>query len=171
MKRHTPSQQSFAKRSVTSRGGVAAAQHGEAARIGADVLAAGGNAIDATVAVSFALGAIEPWMSGMGGGGFMVVREASGETHSVNFGMRSPAGLDVAAYPLSQGTADGVFPWPCVKDDRNIRGPLSIAVPGLVHGMGAAHLRWGHRALGIPSSRRQSRSRRTVFALTGTPLS
>ena len=143
MERHIPRQQRFTKQSVSGRGGVVAAQHGEAARVGADVLAAGGNAVDATVAVSFALGVVEPWMSGMGGGGFMVVRETSGDAHSLGFGMRAPARLDPSAYPLSEGIADGVFPWPNVKDDRNLVGPLSIAVPGLVDGIGAAHRRWG----------------------------
>ena len=143
MERHIPGQQRFTKQSVTGSGGVVAAQHGEAARIGADVLAAGGNAVDAAVAVSFALGVVEPWMSGMGGGGFMVVRETSGDAHSLGFGMRAPLRLEHSAYPIVEGIADGVFPWPNVKDDRNLVGPLSIAVPGLVDGIGTAHRRWG----------------------------
>ena len=143
MERHFPAQQTFVKRAASGPRGVAAAQHGEAARIGADVLAADGNAIDAAVAISFALGVIEPWMSGIGGGGFMVVREATGSVHSLDFGMRAPALLDTSAYPLTGGVADGVFPWPAVQDDRNLNGPLSIAVPSLVGGIGAAHQRWG----------------------------
>ncbi len=143
MERHTPGQQAFTREAVSGRDGVVAAQHGEAARIGADVLAAGGNAIDAAVAVSFALGVVEPWMSGIGGGGFMVIRESSGEIHSADFGMRAPGHLDVSAYPLAEGIAEGVFPWPAVREDRNLSGPLSIAVPCLVDGMGAVHRRWG----------------------------
>ena len=143
MERHVPDQQTFLKRARSGERGVIAAQHGEAARIGADILAAGGNAIDAAIAVSFALGVVEPWMSGIGGGGFMVVREPNGEARSLDFNMRSPAALDVSAYPLAGGTVDGIFPWPGVKDNRNLQGPLSIAVPGQVAGMEAAHRRWG----------------------------
>ncbi len=58
---------SIHKPAVRSRGGIVVAQHAEAARVGADVLARGGNAIDAAIACGFALGAVEPWMSGVGG--------------------------------------------------------------------------------------------------------
>ena len=143
MRRHIPGQQSFVKEVAEGRAGMVAAQHGEAARVGADVLAAGGNAVDAAVATSFALGVVEPWMSGIGGGGLMIVRERTGDAHALDFGMRAPAGLDPAAYPLDQGTAEGLFEWPAVRDDRNLHGPLAIAVPGLVEGMGAAHSRFG----------------------------
>ena len=53
------------KHAVWSKKGVVAAQNTKAARAGADVLAAGGNAMDAAIATSFALGAVEPWMSGL----------------------------------------------------------------------------------------------------------
>ncbi len=57
------------KPAVVSKSGIVAAQHAKAAAVGANVLAAGGDCVDAVVATSFALGAVEPWMSGMGGGG------------------------------------------------------------------------------------------------------
>ena len=47
--------------------GVVACQHRAAAEVGAEVLRAGGNAVDAAIAVSFAIAAVEPWMSGIGG--------------------------------------------------------------------------------------------------------
>ena len=99
------------KRAVRGRGGVVAAQHAEAAAIGADVLRAGGNAIDAAVATSLALGVLEPWMSGLGGGGCMLVRLADGAVHAVDGGMVSPRRLDPAAYPLAGGMAGDLFGW------------------------------------------------------------
>ncbi len=68
--------QQIRKSAVTSKGGVVAAQSRRAAEIGAEVLAAGGDCIDAVVATGFALGVLEPWMNGMGGGGAMVLYRA-----------------------------------------------------------------------------------------------
>lgn len=114
-----------------------------AARIGAAVLEAGGNAIDAAVASSFAVGVLEPWISGMGGGGLMVVRHPDRRVETVDFGMRAPSARDAAAHPLAPGACEGPFAWPSVANDRNLRGPLAIAVPGVMAGMGEAHARWG----------------------------
>jgi len=132
------------KPAVRSTGGIVAAQHRRAAEVGARVLARGGNAVDAAVATSFALGVLEPWMSGPGGGGAMVVRMAGEERVSVvDFGMRAPAALDPADYPLDGGLSTGLFPWPTVAGDRNARGATAIAVPGLVDGMGVARDAFG----------------------------
>ena len=131
--------QTVRKNAVRSGNGIVAAQHRMAAAAGAQVLASGGNAVDAAVATSFALGVVEPWMSGPGGGGYMVVRQPGQVGASVvEFGMRSPAALDPADYPLSGGVASDLFPWPAVKDDRNIMGASAIAVPGQVAGMALA---------------------------------
>jgi gamma-glutamyltranspeptidase/glutathione hydrolase len=133
------------KHVIETPGGVVASQHRVAAETGAAVLAAGGDAVDAAVAVSFAVGVMEPWMSGPAGGGAMVVwREGEQKAHSINFGMRSPGGLDPADYPLSgEGKSSDLFPWPAVKEDRNVQGATAIAVPGTVAGMELAHATWG----------------------------
>ena len=68
--------QTFRKPAVVSPRGIVSAQHRGAAEVGAAVLAKGGDCIDAVVATSFALGALEPWMSGIGGGGAMVLYRA-----------------------------------------------------------------------------------------------
>ena len=128
------------KPATRSRKGIVASQSRVAAQVGADVMAQGGNAVDAAIATSFALGAAEPWMSGMGGGGFMVVRMAGEKTAKViEFGMKSPKGLDVADYPIVGGKAGDLFPWPSVLEDRNVFGAKAIAIPGQVAGMGLAH--------------------------------
>jgi len=131
------------KPAVRSTGGVVAAQSRKAAQIGAAVLAAGGDCLDAVVAVGFALGVLEPWMSGPGGGGAMVLyRARENRTEVIDYGMRAPESLRVEDYPLVEGVASDIFPWARVKDDRNLQGPGSIAVPGVVAGMAEAHRRY-----------------------------
>jgi len=134
--------QQLRKPAVSSKGGIVASQSRRAAEVGAAVLAAGGDCVDAVIATTFALGALEPWMSGMGGGGAMVLYRAKENRYEViDYGMRSPNSLRVADYPIIQGAASDIFPWPRVKDDRNLQGPGSIAVPGVVAGMEEAHRR------------------------------
>lgn len=131
------------KPAVSSKGGIVAAQSRRAAEVGAEVLASGGDCVDAVIATTFALGVLEPWMSGPGGGGAMVLYRAREDRYEViDYGMRAPASLNLADYPLAGGgAASDIFPWPRVKDDRNIHGPGSIAVPGVVAGMEEAHRR------------------------------
>ncbi|WP_432974035.1 gamma-glutamyltransferase family protein [Dactylosporangium sp. CA-233914] len=130
---------------VPSAGGVVAAAHPRAAEIGAAVLEAGGDAVDAAVAVSFAIGVVEPWMSGPAGGGAMVLWRADERRAGVvDFGMRAPRALDPADYPLADGVPpNDMFPWPTVLDNRNVQGATAVAVPGVVSGMGVAHDRYG----------------------------
>jgi gamma-glutamyltranspeptidase / glutathione hydrolase len=135
--------QQIRKPAVISKGGIVSAQSRQAAEIGAEVLAAGGDCVDAVVATSFALGVLEPWMSGIGGGGAMVLYRAREDRHEViDFGMRAPGGLRLQDYPLTgEGAASDLFLWPRVKDDRNLHGPGSIGVPGVVAGLEEAHRR------------------------------
>jgi gamma-glutamyltranspeptidase/glutathione hydrolase len=132
------------KRVVATRGGVVAAQHRRAAEVGARVLEAGGDAVDAAVATSFAVGVVEPWMSGLAAGGVMIVwRAKEGRAYAVDYGMRSPRDLDPADYPVVGGKAQDLFAWPRVKDDRNVQGATAVAVPGVAAGMALAHERFG----------------------------
>ncbi|MEO9781510.1 MAG: gamma-glutamyltransferase [Sedimentitalea sp.] len=142
--------QQITKTVIETEYGVVAAQHSRAARIGAEVLAAGGDAVDAATAVSFAIGVVEPWMSGpAGGGGMMLWRADEGRAYALNYGMRSPKGLNPDDYPLSgAGVAGDLFPWEQVVDDRNVQGATAIAVPGLVDGVGQAHARFGRMPWG-----------------------
>ncbi|MDF0598498.1 gamma-glutamyltransferase [Psychromarinibacter halotolerans] len=128
-------------------GGVVASQHRTASEAGARVLAEGGNAFDAAVATAFALGVVEPWMSGPVGGGMMTLWRADRQqAETIEFGMRSPVGLRLEDYPLERGDGHSdLFTWTKVKDDRNVFGPHSIAVPGFVAGIEMLHQRHATR--------------------------
>src|SRR5204862_973938 len=127
-----------------SRGGVVVAQNGVAAAVGAEVLAAGGSAVDAVVATAFALAVREPWNSGLGGIGFMVVTPAgSSRAEVVDFGPIAPAELDAADYPLTGETITELFTWPRVEGDRNMHGAGSFAIPSAVRGSALAVERVG----------------------------
>jgi gamma-glutamyltranspeptidase/glutathione hydrolase len=136
------------KNVVATAGGVVASQHKRAAQVGAAVLAAGGDAVDAAVATSFALGVVEPWMSGCMAGGAMVLWRADEKrAHVVNYNMRSPRELKPGDYPLSgEGRSSDLFPWKAVVGDRNVQGATAVAVPGVVSGMGLAHERYGRKS-------------------------
>ena len=132
------------KPALSSRAGVVATQHQAASEAGAGVLAAGGNAVDAAIAASVALAAVEPWMSGLGGGGYMLVLPAgAARAWAVSFGMVAPGALEPADYPLTGAAGADMFGWPAVLEDRNLRGPLAVAVPGQVAGLALARERFG----------------------------
>ena len=141
-----PERWAVRKPAVTSPAGVVATQHQAASEAGARVLADGGNAVDAAIAASVALAVVEPWMSGLGGGGYMLVRPAGEATAwALSFGMVAPGALDPTDYPLTGDAGAEMFGWPAVKDDRNLRGPLAVAVPGQVAGLALARERFGSR--------------------------
>ncbi|HEY5701813.1 MAG TPA: gamma-glutamyltransferase [Gammaproteobacteria bacterium] len=132
------------KPAVECAGGMVASQHHFASDVGAEVLQNGGNAVDAAVAAGFAIGTVEPWMSGLGGGGYMLVyRAAEDRCDVVEFGMRAPLALDPADYPVVGGVDSDLFGWPGVREERNVTGPYAFAVPGFVAGMAMALERFG----------------------------
>lgn len=127
--------------------GLVATQHAEASAVGAAVLRDGGNAVDAAIATGLAIGAVEPWMSGLGSGGFMIVyRAAERAAWCVSFTMPSPRGLDPARFPLTGAQASDAFCWAGVVGDRNIKGCDAVGVPGLVAGLALALERFGTRS-------------------------
>ncbi|MBM3489037.1 MAG: gamma-glutamyltransferase [Alphaproteobacteria bacterium] len=132
------------KPAVGGAAGLVASQHYFASETGADVLRRGGNAVDAAIAAGFAIATVEPWMSGLGGGGYMLVYLAAEDrSYTVEFPMVAPRRLDPADYPLTGGRRLGdLFGWPTVLGDRNLLGYPAIALPGYVAGMGLAHERF-----------------------------
>jgi microcystin degradation protein MlrC/gamma-glutamyltranspeptidase len=132
------------KPAVSGSRGLVAAQSLLAARAGVEILEAGGNAVDAAIATGFALGVVEPWMSGLGGGGAMLVRLArEGRAFAIDMGMVAPRRLDPADYPLTGRPGGDLFGWPEVLGNRNLEGPLSICVPTWLAGIALAHERFG----------------------------
>lgn len=143
----------FRKALVTSNRGVVAAKHPQAARAGVEMLNQGGNAVDAAVAAAFAIGVIEPWMSGLGGGGYMVVGRpaptgAAGMTAVVEYGMRAPRAAHAEMFELEGGYDTELFGWRRVRGQANIHGPRSVAVPGVPAGLALALERLGTMPLG-----------------------
>jgi gamma-glutamyltranspeptidase/glutathione hydrolase len=131
------------KRAVRGKG-VVVAQNCRAAEVGVDILRKGGNAIDAAVATGMAIGAIEPWMSGIGGVGFMTIWSAKEKrAWTIDYGPISASKLDPAAYRIVGPGPANPFAWPDILEQRNEVGYHSIAVPGMVAGLGKALERFG----------------------------
>lgn len=126
------------------RGGMVAAKTPQAAAAGADTLRRGGNAVDAAVTTAFTAAVVEPWMNGIGGGGFMVIQAPDEAAQVIAYPMTAPAGARPEMFPLSGAGADeALFGWPAVVDSANVWGYNSVAVPGTVAGLALALERWG----------------------------
>ena len=111
------------------------------------MLDAGGSAADAAVATAFALAAVEPWNSGLGGIGFAQVMAPDRPAETFDFGPVAPAALDPRAFPLTGRMKQDLFAWPEVEGDRNIHGPLSFVIPSAVAGYALLHERHGRLPL------------------------
>lgn len=122
------------------RDGMVATAHPLASEIGADVLKRGGNAIDAAVAIQFALNVVEPMMSGIGGGGFMMVYDGkTKETTIVNSRERAPAGATPDMFLDEKGDA--------IPFAQRSTGGTAVGVPGTLKGLETALEMWGSRPL------------------------
>jgi gamma-glutamyltranspeptidase/glutathione hydrolase len=131
------------KRAVRGKG-VVVAQNSRAAQAGAEILRKGGNAIDAAVATGMAIGALEPWMSGIGGVGFMTIWSAKEQrAWTIDYGPISAKKLDPSNYKIVGPGPANPFAWPDILEKRNEVGYHSIAVPGMVAGLAKALDRFG----------------------------
>ena len=108
----------------------------DATRAGVSLLEAGGNAVDAAVATAFAVGVTQPFSTGIGGGGFILIRMADGRVAAIDARETAPAAATVDMY-----TREGV-------DERaSVRGPLAVGTPGLVAGLALALELYGTKSL------------------------
>jgi gamma-glutamyltranspeptidase/glutathione hydrolase len=132
------------KHMATGRRGMVAAKHPMATAAGLAMFDRGGNAVDAAVAAAFCSGVVEPMMSGVGGGGFMVIHTAA-HTTVLDYNMQAPLAARADFYPLEAGYTSGDLQWAWrqVPGDANLHGPRSVAVPGAVPGLALALERFG----------------------------
>lgn len=112
--------------------GMVVSAHPLASETGYDILAHGGNAMDAAIAMQYVLTVAEPMMSGIGGGGFMMVYDGeTGETSVINSRERAPAGADREMFLDEDGEA--------LPFEERVRSGKSVGVPGTLRGLEAAH--------------------------------
>lgn len=111
---------------VLSKSGIVSAQEALAAKIGADILRRGGNAIDAAVAVGFALAVTHPQAGNLGGGGFMMLRQSDGDMTAIDFREQAPASATRDMYLDASGEVDNAL----AQYSR-----ASAGVPGTVAGL------------------------------------
>lgn len=120
---------------VLARNGMVSSQERRASAIGVEVLKRGGNAVDAAVAVGFALAVTLPRAGNLGGGGFMLVHLAkTGETVAIDYRETAPAAATRDMFLGADGKPD-----PAKSRDSG----LSIGVPGTVRGLALAHEKYG----------------------------
>jgi gamma-glutamyltranspeptidase / glutathione hydrolase len=124
----------FTKKAVFGTKAMVVSAHPEASRVGADVLRRGGNAVDAAVAVQFALAVVFPVAGNIGGGGFMVARFANGKKAALDFRETAP---EAASRDMFLDSAGNVVPL------LSTHGHKASGVPGSVDGMLQAHKRYG----------------------------
>lgn len=116
------------------RNGMVVSAHPSASQVGLDILKKGGNAVDAAVAVQFALAVVYPAAGNLGGGGFMVYRSTSGELAALDFREKAPGKASRDMYLDPAGNA---------ITEKSLFGHLAAGVPGSVDGMVKAHARFG----------------------------
>jgi gamma-glutamyltranspeptidase / glutathione hydrolase len=114
------------KFSITGKEYMVATDHPEASKAGAQMLAEGGNAIDAAVASCFALGVVRPHSGGIGGGGFMLYAAKNKEPLAIDFRATAPKNINTHDYIDKE---NNIIP------EKTMHGPWSVAIPGAIHGL------------------------------------
>src|SRR5450755_737724 len=117
----------------SEQGMVVSSQH-LASEVGAAILRQGGNAIDAAVAVGYALAVTHPCCGNLGGGGFMTIHFADGKNTFINFREKAPLAARADMFLDAQGNVAG---------NRSVDGYLAVGVPGTVMGLEMARQEFG----------------------------
>ena len=126
--------QSASREPVRARQGMVASADTHASRAGVDILRAGGNAVDAAVAVGFALAVTYPSAGNIGGRGFMVIRLADDRETTIDFRETAPAAAHRDMFLDGAGNPVG---------ERGLVGPLAAGLPGTVAGLALANRKHG----------------------------
>jgi gamma-glutamyltranspeptidase/glutathione hydrolase len=119
---------------IAAQNGMVVAEQRIAAEIGADILRAGGNAVDAAVAVGYALAVVHPCCGNLGGGGFMTIHLADGRDAFLDFREKAPLAASETMYLDAKGE---------LVPGRSTRGYLAVGVPGSPLGLDTALRRYG----------------------------
>ncbi|MBL0939538.1 MAG: gamma-glutamyltransferase [Gemmatimonadaceae bacterium] len=119
---------------IRARSGMVVSASDIASQVGSQVLASGGNAIDAAIATGFALAVTYPTAGNIGGGGFMVVRFPNGRTTTIDFRERAPGASSPTMFTDSTGTYSSRI---------HHNSHVSVGVPGTVAGFELAHRKYG----------------------------
>ncbi|MCK4246103.1 gamma-glutamyltransferase [Candidatus Bipolaricaulota bacterium] len=137
--------------SVEGIEGMVVAAHPLAAKVGAEVLRQGGNAVDAAVATAFALGVVEPEASGLGGGGFMLIYLAeTGETVGIDYRATAPLFSTPDMFAINGPGLPGYWDGPTTEMEQTVLrklGGTAVAVPRMLAGMAAALQKYGSMTL------------------------
>ena len=132
-----PPEITVAQATLESGGGMVVSAYPHASRAGAEVLRAGGNAVDAAIATGFALAVTHPSAGNIGGGGFMVIRFPDGSSTVMDFREKAP----LRAHPEMFLDEDGEY-----SSRIHHRSHLAVGVPGTVAGFAQAHEKYGSAA-------------------------
>ena len=119
---------------VAAHDGMVVAQEAQAARVGVEILRQGGNAVDAAVAVGFALAVSYPRAGNIGGGGFMVIHRADGEDAAIDYRETAPKAIGAKSFLDAEGNAD---------PQKSRDSALAVGVPGTVAGLALAEEKYG----------------------------
>ena len=122
------------EKSVVKDKAMVVAPHPLASQVGLDILLKGGNAIDAAVAVQFAMAVVFPRAGNIGGGGLMVIRKSDGKLDALDYREKAPAKAGRDMYLDAKGN---------VLSGLSTEGHLASGVPGTIAGMIAAHKKYG----------------------------
>lgn len=119
---------------LTTDNAMVVSAHPLASQVGVSILHKGGNAVDASIAVQFALAVVHPSAGNIGGGGFMVARFSDGSVDALDYREAAPAKATTDMYVGETGEADS---------ELSTAGHLASGIPGTVEGLEAAHKKYG----------------------------
>ncbi len=129
-----------AAQAVVARNGMVASQEKRATHIGVEMLKKGGNAVDAAVAVGFAMAVTYPRAGNIGGGGFMVIHRAKADPVAIDYRETAPKAINRNSFLDASGNADPA---------KSLDSALAVGVPGTVAGLALAHEKFGSGKLSL----------------------
>ena len=128
---------SFGQPQTYGKNGMVVSDNAVASQVGTDILKKGGNAIDASIATAFALAVTHPQAGNIGGGGFLVYRDANGNSTTIDFREKAPLLASPEMFLDKSGN---------LVQGSNHQGLKSVGVPGTVAGLFLAHQKYGKLA-------------------------